>query len=102
VRQADVPCIFTQPIGENVGAHGALRNSLEGQGRNEALRARGHDDVNQRARLHQLGGEVGHLVGGYAAGYAEDDMLGFKCGHQKSEIRNQKSEVSYHSRTSDS
>ena len=66
--------------GEDVGVDGPAAQPLERDRRDEAGARLREDDVDLRARLRQLADQVGSLVGGDAAGYADDDPLAFEHG----------------------
>ena len=59
---------------EDIGYDGAMRDALECEGREELAGVGRHDDIDERARLRELAGEVDGFVTGDAAGYAERDV----------------------------
>ena len=61
-----------------VGAHRASGDGLERQRSHELLRAARHDDLHFGAVLHEPAHEVRALVGGDAAGDAEQDLAGLR------------------------
>ena len=71
---------------EHVDNGFAARQGLEREGRDEARGRLRHQDLDIGARLPQLAGEIGRLVGGDAARDAEDDgapgerLLAIRCG----------------------
>ena len=52
--------------------------AAEGERADQPGRGLGHHDVDERALLGQLGGEVGCLVAGDAPGDPQDDVLSFE------------------------
>ena len=66
---------------EQVRAHALAGQRLEGQGADELLRGARHDHAHLGARAHQQARQLGGLVGGDAAGHAEDDTTSGQVRH---------------------
>ena len=73
--QADMANLRLLPGIEETLGHLMTGERLQGQRGDEVTRGFGHDHVNIGACLDQKTAELGGLVGGDAAGYAEHDGL---------------------------
>ena len=77
-RELDVPHRCFRRFVPQIGAHRAAGHGLEGQRGDELLGAAGHDDLHFGAVLHQPAHQVRTLVGGDAAGDAEQNLAGLR------------------------
>ena len=84
LREGDVVDIVLKIPGEGVHHAAVVRQGLKGQGGDELGGVFRHDDVDLRPRLAETAGDAGHLIGGDAAGDAQEHTLSGELFHGSS------------------